>query len=316
MAAEVNKVVNSQGWPHGLGAQYDVVLPPHAGSCFDAVSGECFDTVYCAYHNFDPANKTIYANISYSPGDPFGCGVREYPNGFGTKGNVDDTLSSLSHEDNEAITDPTLEAYFDEFGFENGDECRNTPFEEDYGFPLGGSAGEETLFNEEIGSGHYYLQQEWSNDAEDCAQRVEPAIPRISAPSQAVVNQSVFLGGSSSTPGPGGIVSYVWDFGDGTTAEGSGVSHVFGSTGAFGITLTVEDDGGFTYSVGRQLIVTTPGSPSSGPSASTSAASTAIPVISTHKKKLRCRHGFWKKKLKGKVRCVRVRHRHRHRHAH
>jgi PKD domain len=255
MAAEVNAVIAEKGWPHGLGAEYYVVLPPHAGSCFETTGEECFDTEFCAYHNYEGASETIYANISYSPGDPLGCGVSQYPNG-NANGNVDDTLSGLSHEANESITDPTLEAWYDEEGFENGDECRNTPFGEDFGAPLGGSAG--TLFNEAIGSGHYYLQQEWSNDVEDCAQRVEPATPAIADPGELVSGQDASFSASESTPGSGGIASYGWEFGDGTSASGIAPTHAFQTAGVFTVTLTIEDDGGFSYSTTRQVTVVPP----------------------------------------------------------
>ena len=253
MEAEVDSVVGAQEWPRGLGAEYYVVLPPHAGSCFDVGGTECFDKQFCAYHSYTLSSpKTIYANISYSPGDVIGCGVGEYPNGH-ANGNVDDTLSSLSHEANESITDPTLEAWYDESGFENGDECRNTPFAEDYGAPLGGSAG--TLFNQSIGGGHYYLQQEWSNDTEDCAQRVDPATPQIADPGQLVSGQQTSFDGSGSSPGSGGIASFSWDFGDGGTASGPSPTHTFLTEGKFTVTLTLKDDGGFSFSTTRQVSV-------------------------------------------------------------
>jgi hypothetical protein len=255
LEAEVDTVANAHGWPTGLGAEYYVILPPHAGSCFEVAAKACFDRQYCAYHSFSTATGRIYANIGYSPGDPPGCGVSEYPNGH-ANGNVDDTLSGLSHEANESITDPKLNAWFDSEGFENGDECRNTPFGEDFGAPLGGGAG--SLFNQAIGSAHYYLQQEWSNDAEDCAQRVEPATPLIAGPSEAIVGETVLFDGSGSTPGSGGILAYEWDFGDGHTATGATPSHSFAGEGTFEVTLTVEDDGGFTFSTSRQVTVETP----------------------------------------------------------
>jgi hypothetical protein len=238
--AEVDAVVAAKSWPHGLGAEYYVVLPPEVGSCFGlTLASGCFDKEFCAYHSYSVgSSEGIYANISYSPGDPAGCGVEQYPNGH-ANGNVDDTLSSLSHEANESITDPTLEAWFDEKGFENGDECRIS--NDDYGTPLGGSSG--TLFNEAIGSGHYYLQQEWSNDTNDCAQRVELPVPVIADPGQLAVGQVTSFDAGGSSLGSGGIVSYSWDFGDGHTGSGKTTFHAFAATGEFTVTLTVEDDG-------------------------------------------------------------------------
>jgi PKD repeat protein len=250
---QVELVVAAQGWPTGLGAEYYVVLPPHAGSCFDAAGTSCFDKQFCAYHSYSEPEEEIYANISYSPGDPFGCGVGEYPNGH-ENGNVDDTLSGLSHEANESITDPLLSAWFDKKGFENGDECRNSS--NDYGTPLGGSSG--ALFNQAIGAGHYFLQREWSNDVEDCAQRVTPATPAISGPEEAAPEESLFFDGSGSTAGAGGIVSYAWKFGDGSTASGPTASHSYASSGVYTVTLTVKDDGAFSYSTTHEVTVAAP----------------------------------------------------------
>jgi hypothetical protein len=262
LKAEVASVVASQEWPSGLGAEYYVVLPPQVGSCFGTTSTSgCFDKEFCAYHSFVSSPKLVYANISYSPGDVSGCGVGEYPNGK-ANGNVDDTLSSLSHEANESITDPELNAFFDEEGFENGDECRNTPFGEDYGAALGGGA--ETLFNESINGGHYYLQQEWSNDIEDCAQRVGPAKPAIANPGAIAPGQLVEFNGAGSVPGDGGIVSFEWEFGDGGIGVGAHPLHSYAALGKYTVSLTVTDDGGFTYSTSRQVEVTTP-PPSSPP---------------------------------------------------
>jgi PKD domain len=308
LEAEVDSVVNAQGWPRGLGAEYYVVLPPQAGSCFDAAGKECFDKQFCAYHSFTESSpEAIYSNISYSPGDVIGCGVGEYPNGH-ANGNVDDTLSSLSHEANESITDPTLEAWFDEEGFENGDECRNTPFGEDFGAPLGGPAG--ALFNQSIAGAHYYLQQEWSNDTEDCAQRVDPATPQIADPGQLVPGQPASFSGSGSAPGSGGIASFSWDFGDGGTAGGPNPTHAFQAPGTFTVTLTLEDDGGFTFSTTRQVSVVAPSSPVFNVTP-TQLTPTQPPVA---RKRLKCRKGFRRAKRHGRAVCVKVKKKHRKHH--
>lgn len=263
---EAEGVVEGEGWPTGLGAAYYVVLPPQVGSCFEASgSSPCFDKQFCAYHGFSPALELVYANISYAPGDPSACGVGEYPNGH-TNGNADDTFSSVSHEANESITDPIPPTgYVDSEGLENGDECRNTPFEEDYGPALGGSSG--TLFNESINGDHYYLQQEWSNDIGDCVQRVGPPQVVVSGPASATVGQAVEFSGSGSTPGDGGIGFYKWEFGDGSEVENEEaveVVHSYSTAGTYTVTLTVYDDGGFAYAKSRQISIKAPEEPPSG----------------------------------------------------
>jgi PKD domain/Divergent InlB B-repeat domain len=255
LEAEVNAVIAAQGWPHGLGAEYYVLLPPHAGSCFESSGKECFDKQFCAYHSFSASPETVYANIGYAPGDVSGCGVGQYPNG-NANGNADDTFSGLSHEANESITDPKLNAWYDKEGFENGDECRNVPSDEEFGNPLGGSAG--SFFNQSIDGAHYYLQQEWSNDVGECVQRVAPATPSIADPGEVVAGRSASFDGSASSPGSGGIVSYSWSFGDGGTSSGPNPTHTFGDAGTLTVTLTVEDDAGFAYSTSREVTVLPP----------------------------------------------------------
>lgn len=251
---EVEAVVEAEGWPSGLGAAYYVVLPPEVGSCFEVSGASCFDTEYCAYHSFAPGMELVYANISYAPEDTEGCGVGEYPNGT-SNGLADDTFSSISHEANESITDPELNAWYDEEGLENGDECRNTPFKEDFGPALGGSFAAKTLFNQAIGSSHYYLQQEWSNASEDCAQRVGPAQPVINAPSSAGVGQAVGFNGLSSIAGEFGIEAVAWNFGDGSGAGGFEATHAYSAPGTYTVTLTLTDELGFAYSSTRQIAI-------------------------------------------------------------
>lgn len=49
---------------------------------------------------------------------------------------------------------------------------------------------------------------------------------------------------SPSTDPDGRIVRYEWDFGDGETARGNRVTHVYGDDGEYTVTLTVWDDRG------------------------------------------------------------------------
>ncbi|WFO16751.1 PKD domain-containing protein [Cellulophaga baltica 4] len=59
------------------------------------------------------------------------------------------------------------------------------------------------------------------------------------APSLAVQ----FTGDTSSDPDTGDVLTYAWDFGDGTTATTANPSHTFTTAGTYDVTLTVTDDG-------------------------------------------------------------------------
>lgn len=62
---------------------------------------------------------------------------------------------------------------------------------------------------------------------------------------------------SSGSTDDGTIVSYSWNFGDGSAVSTSeNPSHVFSSAGAFNVTLTVTDNGGLTGSASRTITVT------------------------------------------------------------
>ncbi len=55
---------------------------------------------------------------------------------------------------------------------------------------------------------------------------------------------AVELDGSYSRAANGKIVSYAWNFGDGTTGSGAQVTHIYQQSGRYIVTLTVTDDAG------------------------------------------------------------------------
>ena len=57
---------------------------------------------------------------------------------------------------------------------------------------------------------------------------------------------SIAINGTGSSDADGTIQSYVWNFGDGSTATGASVSHTYSQDGAFAVTLTVTDNDGLT----------------------------------------------------------------------
>lgn len=81
---------------------------------------------------------------------------------------------------------------------------------------------------------------------------------------------AVNFDGSGSTDSDGTITSYVWNFGDGTTASGAYVSKTYNSAGTYTTTLTVTDDDGATSSTTRSITVNTP---------TTSTTDTTKPVV-------------------------------------
>jgi hypothetical protein len=174
LQAEIENVIAAGGLPHNLTHIYVIYLPKHVESCFlpgqtiDPSNGQ-FCTInhqptaaYCAYHSADPASA-VYANLAYpiyaSPVG-FTCGsdarfpVVQSPNG---NPDADTEISPTSHEIMESITDPDTETgWFDQIGFENGDECAYI-----YGRTRGAPGA---FFNQVINGGHFLTQEEFSNN--------------------------------------------------------------------------------------------------------------------------------------------------------
>jgi len=155
--AEVDNQINAHGWTRNATNMFFLFTPQNVGSCFDSGGSSCAYTAYCAYHGYTPSGA-IYANQPYAAAA--GCDEGQYPNGASNQ--ADPTINVVSHEHNEAITDPQLNAWYDAAGYEIGDKCAW-----DFG-ALSGPNGAE--YNQTINSHHYFLQREYSNDGRACLQ--------------------------------------------------------------------------------------------------------------------------------------------------
>jgi hypothetical protein len=155
---EIGTVIATQHWTPGPSAVFFMLTARGVGSCVDSSSSSCAFTQYCAYHSSFGSGSTVtlYANIPYADTVSRACGTGQHPNGD----DADATINLISHEHNEAITDPLGNAWFDRLGQENGDKCAWT-FGAAHGSP-------GAKYNQVINEDTYYLQQEWSNRSAGC----------------------------------------------------------------------------------------------------------------------------------------------------
>jgi hypothetical protein len=70
-----------------------------------------------------------------------------------------------------------------------------------------------------------------------------------------MVDELVAFDASASFDIDGSILSYDWDFGDGSVGSGVSSSHMFVDPGSFTVTLTVTDDDGLSSSVDHTITV-------------------------------------------------------------
>jgi hypothetical protein len=179
---EIQNVLADKGWHGGLGNMFFLMTPVGVGSCIDGSSGVCSSNYFCAYHNaFVDANSedVIYANEPYE-GGVSGCdgnnGLIPPGPGFGFPNDQDSdtTINTISHEHNEAITDPFGDAWYadDGQGDEIGDLCAYY-----YGLKAG-TAPNGQPYSQKINGHDYSLQEEYSNADHGC-------VPYLGGPSTA-----------------------------------------------------------------------------------------------------------------------------------
>ncbi len=159
LLTELNSVVTTAGWSPSSTRIFTILLPADVDTCFDSNSNDgCATNAFCAYHSM--SGSMIYAvepfNASFSCS---GAGEGTNPQGLPNGPEIDETVNTLSHETNEAITDPDVATgYYTNQGNENGDLCAWW-----FGAPAGTSNGQP--YNQVINGHDYSLQQEFSNAA-------------------------------------------------------------------------------------------------------------------------------------------------------
>ena len=75
------------------------------------------------------------------------------------------------------------------------------------------------------------------------------------SPETPILNEGVTFDATGSVDPDGTIESYLWNFGDGSTAAGSVTNHAFAQIGTYVVGLTVTDDGGATSTTQRTMVV-------------------------------------------------------------
>ena len=147
---EVTHAQSVNGWKANIDNIFFVFTAKGENIC---ASFGCSFQVFCAYHGAFGSNN-IYAAMPYTGTDLQGCGVPVSPN---HDFDSDSTINVISHEQNEAATDPLLNAWYDASGSEIGDKCAwNFGPTKNYGGDV------------KLGGHPYEVQKEWDNKVSGC----------------------------------------------------------------------------------------------------------------------------------------------------
>jgi hypothetical protein len=150
--AVVSKAITSHALPLDSNGVYFVLT----SSDVNETSGFC--TQYCGWHTHGTITGT---DIKFAfVGNPDRCPSACAAQASGPNGNAgaDAMASIVSHELEEAVTDPDLNAWYDRRGMENADKCAWT-----FGSTSASSNGNGSKYNMRLGSREFLIQQNWEN---------------------------------------------------------------------------------------------------------------------------------------------------------
>lgn len=250
---ELVKLVMGRGLSDGASDMYIVLTPDRLGDCFTNGPTECAlggpasssTPGYCGYHSTVPNPELLYAVVPYNA-VPGHC---QSDNPRPNASTADPAISTVAHEFAEIVTDPLGDGWSDPSGYEIADLCLAS-----YGPNLGGSTG-ATTYDQVIGSGHYYIQELWSNYSHACEASPKPDSVSISAPRRAAADQLLTLTAAANDP-QGKVIGYRWSFGDGRSGSRTRPTHEYPHAGTYTITLRITDSwGNWAYATRRITIL-------------------------------------------------------------
>lgn len=262
----VSRALSTGALPTDSNGVYFVLTAPYIAE----TSG--FLSQYCGWHTSGNING---ANIKYAfVGDAAASlGSCAWQTGSSPNGDpaVDAMVSVMSHELEEAASDPNLNAWYDSTGAENADKCAWT-----FGTTYGSTGG--SLANMNLGGHDYLIQQNWVNAGGGYCALSYNATPDFSL-SVSPASQTLPLAGgttgnytitASPTGGFTGTPTYAitglpaWAAASAVSSSGTfTVASSSPATGSYNFTITGTSTGPvLSHSIMATLVVSAPPQPS------------------------------------------------------
>ncbi|HEX2330888.1 MAG TPA: hypothetical protein VHN74_19345 [Candidatus Angelobacter sp.] len=172
---QVNNAITSGRLPRDTNGVYFVL----SSSNISETSGFC--TQYCGWHTHASlgGSDIKYSFVGNPDRCPSGCEIQTTgPNSPATGvGGADGMANVMSHELEEAISDPDLNAWFDSSGQENADKCNfnfgATSTCNANGLCSAAGTSARARYNQTFGNNDWMLQQNWRNSGGGaCAQHL------------------------------------------------------------------------------------------------------------------------------------------------
>lgn len=164
---EIQKVMTLKGWTAGINKMFLLFTSSGEEAC--SSDGTCTYSPYpndwCGYHGSFPSGQYDTAIYAYVPYHDARCQEKGYssPN---NDPDADTAADAASHELTEAITDPFLDAWYQDLtGMEIGDLCAYNYGTNSYD---GGKANQ--YYHWWFWWDYFELQMEWDNKAGNCVQ--------------------------------------------------------------------------------------------------------------------------------------------------
>jgi len=165
IATIVSNALNAHTLPVDPNGVYMVLTAPGV----QETSG--FLSQYCGWHTYGTFGTTNikYAFIGDAAGPSLGNCAEQTAKSPNSDPGVDAMVSVMSHELEESVSDPLLNAWYDGSGNENADKCAWT-------FGTVYAAANGTLANMKLGARDFLIQQNWLNlNGGGCALSYNPA---------------------------------------------------------------------------------------------------------------------------------------------
>jgi hypothetical protein len=171
----VNTALNNGSLPRDPNGVYFVLTSSNVAEN----SGFC--TRYCGWHTHATLGGTDikYSFVGNVDRCPSGCEIQSTgPNSPAVNvGGIDGMANVMSHELEEAISDPDLNAWFDSSGQENADKCNfnfgPTSTCNANGLCTAAGTSAAAKYNQTFGNNNWMLQQNWRNSGGGaCAQHL------------------------------------------------------------------------------------------------------------------------------------------------